>query len=172
MGFENAWVVRMFVSRVLTALPVAALLSSLGCSAETGQSSAPENVGILRAAVKDGFALYGHDADDWNGMVRIWAKNTQFDEVHQFCGGVLITNKLVATAAHCLKLKPEDIAYGWPDVSSDTSALTISSSALNIIADGVGAPYWARSRGVQDLARPASQVAGRDRTQRLLPQSC
>jgi hypothetical protein len=143
MGYECHLFANMITSRALTALSSALLLGSSACAGDTGEISTADDVGVVRAAVEDGILLTGDDASDYTGMVRIWAHNSQFDEFRQFCGGVLITNKLVATSRHCLETSQEAIDYGWPDTRSSTAELIVSSNLLNYDADGVGEPAYA-----------------------------
>ncbi len=138
MTSKHTYIHRLIAPRALRALSIAASLTSSSCAAPTDSG----DVGAVSTAVQDGTILTGDSAGHTSGVVRLWATNTQFNELRQFCGGVLITNTLVATAAHCLN-NQEAVDYGWPDLSGDTSELIVSTNLPEINAQGVGAPFYA-----------------------------
>jgi hypothetical protein len=123
------------------AASIAIATSWVGCtdSAEPGAEPTSE-LGAKRASLVNGFT--GIDSD-YSGVVRIWATNAQFGEFRQYCTGVLLTNDVVVTAAHCVRLTQEAIDYGWPDVHDNTDQLTVSTDQDGFSAVGVGAPAYA-----------------------------
>ena len=84
---------------------VMAFLCLAGCAAEIEppalkQGSEEPEVGVTQEAVVNGWIANG--VNDFSGIVRLWATNTKFNEVRQFCSGVLLRNDVVLTARHCL----------------------------------------------------------------------
>jgi hypothetical protein len=118
-------------------------VSSAGCAVEAGEPGADEalheDVDAVGAAVLNGWIF---QEDDFNGIVRLWSYNSRFDEFRQFCTGVLLTNDVVLTARHCLDTTQQAIDYGWPDLTHDVSPLLVSTGALGLSGDGVGAPVF------------------------------
>jgi hypothetical protein len=113
------------------------------CSADVGEPGSEvgdEQIRQMKAAVSNGEAISG---DDYSGVVRLWTNNTKFNEVRQFCGGVLLRNNVVLTARHCLVFPAEALAWGWPDISSNVSKVAVSTDRIGFVTLGVGAPAYA-----------------------------
>ena len=127
---------------------VGASVASAACgSADFGDDAAGETatsnegeVGVAEAAVLNGAALPG---DDFSGLVRLWLFNTKFNELRQFCTGVLLRNSVVLTAKHCLEFTPAALAHGWPDIRANVSGVIATTDLIGFGAFATGAPAYA-----------------------------
>ena len=123
------------------------LVAAAGCAADTADptSVGPDDnrrrIGALKEAVEGGQDIAG--ADDLSGIVRMWSYNSKFDELRQFCTGVMLRSNIVLTAAHCLRAKQESLDYGWPNYEADMSNVLVSTNLANFVAVGTGTPAFA-----------------------------
>jgi hypothetical protein len=95
------------------------------------------DLGASASAVLNG-ALANND--DFNAIVRLWAYNWRFDEVRQFCTGMLLRNNVILTARHCVENDQADQDYGWPDLSNSVSDVFVSTGLMGYWAGGVNLP--------------------------------
>jgi hypothetical protein len=130
------------LSRVVP-VSITLAMGTIGCSQSAplaAERATESDVSATKAPIVNGFT--GIDGD-YSGIVRIWATNAQFNEFRQFCSGVLLTNDVVLTAAHCVRLPQQALDYGWPDTRDNTDQLTVSTDQDGFNAQGVGAPVYA-----------------------------
>jgi hypothetical protein len=75
---------------------------------------------------------------EYSGLVRIWTYNFTAQEWRHWCSGVLWRNDVVVTAKHCLLTPADAIAAGWPDHTSNTGLLLVTTSSVASYAWGTG----------------------------------
>ena len=112
------------VRHLTAALALAAVMVSGGLANSSGAAAQPDNGPSPRVVNGEQGSMA-----EWPFLVAL-AKKSTFETqgflIAQFCGGTLVSDTLVVTAAHCVRgRKPADLVVGSPGPSGALSGLTL-----------------------------------------------